>query len=242
MSTPVETLYAVTNATWPPASERDLGGVTLRDGKGGGKRVSAATWDSDAELSQDRLAEAEAAMRAAGQVPLFMVRAGESVLDAALEARGYEVVDPVNLYVGPLGPLMQIELPRANLFEIWEPLAIQKDIWAAGGIGPARIAVMERAKRPKTSIFARIDHTPAATAYVGVDQGIAMMHALEVVESCRRKGIGRQMVAKAALWAREQGASQMAVLCTVANTGANALYSSVGLSPVGQYHYRQAKE
>ena len=35
-------LHAVAEATWPPAATQTLGPVTLRDGKGGGKRVSAA--------------------------------------------------------------------------------------------------------------------------------------------------------------------------------------------------------
>ena len=40
--TPAE-LYATLEATWPPAARRRVGPWTIRDGQGGGKRVSAAT-------------------------------------------------------------------------------------------------------------------------------------------------------------------------------------------------------
>ena len=49
------------------------------------------------------------------------------------------------------------------------------------------------------------------------------------------------MTTHAARWARTQGATHMAVLCTKANEGANALYTSLGLEVVGQYHYRFLK-
>ncbi|MEQ9258206.1 MAG: GNAT family N-acetyltransferase [Roseovarius sp.] len=238
----IEAVYEATQATWPPAATRDLGGITLREGQGGGQRVSAATWDGPGPITPEALDAAEAGMREIRQVPLFMIRQGEAALDEALEARGYAVVDPVNAYVGPLGPLAAEPLPRARAFDIWPPLAIQIDLWKEGGIGPGRLGVMERAAGPKTSLIGRLGDVPAATGFVAIHDGIAMIHALEVRDSCRRAGVGQLMTRKAAIWAKAQGASHLAVLCTVANEGANALYSSLGLSIVGQYHYRKATE
>ena len=48
-------LAEVCEATWPPASHRALGAWTIREGRGGGNRVSAATeaWPvTDAELPE----------------------------------------------------------------------------------------------------------------------------------------------------------------------------------------------
>jgi len=73
---------------------------------------------------------------------------GTGRLHAELAARGYAVVDPVNAYLGPLSPLIEDPAPRALVLSIWPPLAIQIDIWAKGGIGAGRIAVMERAENP----------------------------------------------------------------------------------------------
>ena len=217
-------LYAVTEATWPAAATETVGPWTVRDGQGGGKRVSAATVRQP--VTPDDQPMAESAMQA---------------LDAMLADRGYAVIDPVNLYVAPVADLA-VPPPHATTFVIWEPLAIQRDMWAEGGIGPARLAVMERAAQPKTTIIARDGQRPAATAFVGLHDGTAMIHALEVTPECRRHGIGKRVVHQAALWAQQNGASHVAALCTQANTGANALYAALHMALAGQYHYRIKEE
>jgi len=239
-----EQLYKVTEATWPPAKAREEGAFVIRDGMGGGKRVSAATLREGlaGPVDEADLAQAEAAMVALGQDRLFMIRAGEDAFDAQLEAAGYAVIDPVNIYVCPLEALTDQPVPRVTAYDIWEPLAIQLDIWSQGGIGPARIEVMKRADGPKTALFGREDSRPAATGFVAISDGVAMIHALEVLERHRRKGLGHHLTRHAAHWAIAQGASHLAVLCTQANKGANALYSSLGMALVGQYHYRIKKD
>ncbi len=240
MTADLESLYAAIDATWPAAEMTPCEPWLLRDGQGGGKRVSAAT--AEEGVTDADIPSAEAAMRELGQDPLFMVRQGQDALDGLLEARGYQVVDPVNLYLGPIAPLADAEKPRALVFAIWPPLAIQKDIWVSGGIGPARVAVMDRVSGPKTAILGRHDQTAAATAFVAISGNVAMVHAVEVIETCRGLGVGRMVTQHAARWAQENGATQMAVLCTKANVAANALYASLGLSVVGQYHYRMLSQ
>jgi len=233
----VHTLYAVTEATWPAAGTETLGPVTIRDGQGGGNRVSAAT--AAGAVTEDDLDRAEAAMRALGQVPLFQLREGDDALDAMLAARGYRMVDPVNLHVAPLDVFIGESLPRVTTFTVWEPLEIMRDIWAGGGIGPARVAVMERARGPKTGLFGRLSDQPAAAGFVAVHDGVAMVHALEVRPRHRRAGLGRLMMLQAAHWAADQGAQHLAVICTQGNDAANGLYSAMGFSCAGAYHYRQ---
>lgn len=232
-----QTLYGVVEGTWPPAAKSDLGAWVIRDGQGGGKRVSAAT--ARAPVSLVDLPAAEAAMRHLGQAPLFMIREGDEALDAMLEGEGYGVVDPVNLYVAPVQVLTQETPPRVSTFSIWEPLEIMRDIWAEGGIGVGRIAVMERASDPKTALFGRHGSRPAATGFVAIHDHIAMVHALEVHAHHRRAGMGRLMMLQAAHWAMGEGARHLAVVCTQANQAANGLYTSMGFTHVGQYHYRQ---
>lgn len=228
-----QALQDLCEATWPPARMWQQDGWTLRDGAGGGKRVSAATRaQPDADI-----ATAEAAMRERGQAPLFMLREGEDNLDAALADRGYRLVDPVNMYVCPTAQLTDTPLPRVTAFVIWEPLAIMTEIWAQGGIGPERLAVMARA-RHKTAIFGRWNERPGGVAFAGIHDGACMVHAVEVLPQQRRHGLAAWMMRKAAFWAAEQGATTMAVLCTKANAGANALYNSLGMDVVGEYHYR----
>lgn len=228
--------YAVTAATWPSASCRALGPVTLRDGQGGGSRVSAATVEGEATGAE--IAAAEAAMRAMGQPSLFMIRDGETALDAQLAARGYAVKDPVNLWTCPAGQLTDVPVPRVTAFCIWEPLAIQREIWAQGGIGPERLAVMARVQGPKTALLGRHKDKPAGAGFVAVHDGVAMVHGLEILPHQRRAGMGGWMMRQAAFWALENGASELAVLCTKQNEGANGLYASLGMRCSGEYHYR----
>lgn len=225
-------LHAVVTATWPAARVWQVGPVSLRDGQGGGSRASAATvggaWD------EADIAAAEAQMAR----PLFMVRDGEARLDAVLAARGYEVMDPVVGYVAEVAALAVVRPPPVTTFEVWPPLAAQEEIWAEGGIGPARWAVMARAAGPKVSILGRLDDSPAGAAFVGLDQGVAMVHALEVRPRFRRRGLGAHMLRAAAFWAGAQGAGWLALVVTEANAGARALYEELGMQEMGRYHYR----
>ena len=228
--------YAVVEGTWPPASKRDLGPITLREGQGGGSRVSAAT--ANGPVGTDDIAAAEAAMQAMGQDLLFMIRDSDAALDAQLAARGYEVKDPVNIWTCPPQVLTDVAIPRVTTFCVWEPLEIQREIWIAGGIGPERMAVMERVTGSKTALLGRFNDKPAGTGFVAIHDGVAMIHALEILPHQRRKGMGAWMVRQAAFWAAEQGARELALVCTKANAGANGLYASLGMTNVGQYHYR----
>lgn len=227
----------VIDATWPAARRIEAGPFTLRDGRGGGKRVSAATATGPA--TADAVSDAEAAMRDLGQRPLFMIRDSDAALDALLADRGYRVVDPVAIHAAPIGLLTAEAPPPATIWTIWEPLAIMRDIWADGGIGPERCDVMRRATCPRTGLLARRDQNVAAAGFVGLHQQTAMMHALEVRPEQRRHGMARHMMRAAAIWAAAQGAERISAVCTRANAGACALYASLGMQVVGQYHYRQ---
>jgi len=230
-------LYDVIAGTWPAASTRTLGPWLIREGQDGGQRVMAST--ATGPVTDADIPRAEAAMQALNQPLIFQIREDDTALDSLLAARGYKIVDPVNLYVAPVGDIATQKPPRVTAFTVWEPLAIQLDIWAKGGIGPGRIAVMMRAKGPKTSILGRLNDSPAAAAYVAIHGQIAMLHALEILPHQRRQSMGRYAMRQAAYWALGNGATHLSVVCTQTNTGANALYTSLGMTLVGQYHYRR---
>ncbi|MGR3509302.1 MAG: GNAT family N-acetyltransferase [Sulfitobacter sp.] len=235
--TDLERLYQVIDHTWPAARLWTEGGWTLRDGQGGGKRVSAAT----IAAPEADIAQAETSMRAMGQRPLFMIRSGDDPLDTELAARGYAIVDPVNLYVAPVAQLTDVPIPRVTAFDIWEPLAIMLEIWAKGGIGPERIKVMHRAKT-KTAILTRWNEMPGGVAFAAIHDGVCMVHAVEVLEHQRQQGVAKWLMRRAAFWAERQGTDRLAVLCTKTNVGANCLYQSLGFAHVGDYHYRQSAD
>ena len=222
---------AAIEATWPPAAVRDLGPWRLRDGAGGGKRVSAATVAG--AWTDDDLALAEAAMAQ----PLFQIRPGDAALDAALAARGYRLIDPVVVYEAPVAGFASP--PRMTTFPHWPPLAMATDLWAEGGIGAARLGVMHRALGPKVAILARGSDRVAGVAYVAVHGTTAMLHALEVTPALRRQGAAQHILRAAAIWAQEAGAETLSLVVTEANTAARNLYASLNMQVVGQYHYRE---
>lgn len=228
-------LYTIIDGTWPAAVKQAIGPWTVRLDSSGSSRVGAATAETD--YHEQDIPLAEQAMIEGGQRPLFQIREGEEPLDRMLAARGYQIKDPVNMYAVEIEKVVG-QLDPDRTLEVWPPLAVQAEIWAAGGIGPARIAIMNRAREPKTTILGRVDDTPAGTAYVAIAADCAMIHALEVANTHRRMGLARALTCAAANWAQAQGAAYMTLVTTQVNGGANALYASLGMSLVGQYHYR----
>ena len=232
----VDEIIEACEATWPPAETKRVGAWVIRDGAGGGKRVSAATenWPT----TEADLPTAEKAMRDLSMDPLFQIRHGDEHLDDMLEKHGYDIIDPVNFWVIEASELTREELPPVSAFSIWPSLSIMNELWDAGGIGEARRAVMERADCPKTGLLARTDDKPSGVGFVGIHNDIAMAHALHVDEKLRRQGAGQNLLKQAAKWADEQGAKYLALIVTQGNHAANPLYANLGMHLVGHYHYR----
>ncbi|MDJ1009135.1 MAG: GNAT family N-acetyltransferase [Paracoccaceae bacterium] len=222
-------VLATLEATWPPATVTRLGPVRLRIGAGGGKRVSAATVAGAAEPRD--IDRAEAAMRDAGQTPLFMLTPAEVALDTALASRGYGIVDPTVLYANRSAPGViptPVEASTTGLATLWDD----------GGIGPERRAVMDRVSGRKSVLVPGDPEHPEAALFVALGAGGAMFHALHVAPEARRRGLGRTLTRGAVAWAAAEGAPWIALAVTEANRAANALYASLGFKPVGRYHYR----
>ena len=227
-------LIAAIDATWPAAETVARGGWLLRRGAGGGQRVSAAS-----PLGSDpAIAEAEAGMAAWGQAPLFRLMPEQAAADAALAAAGYRAHDPVAVHAAAVADLADARDETARVIRISTRLALMEEIWEAGGIGPARRAVMDRAAGPAIRLMVRLGDRPAGCAFVACDAEVAMLHAMEVLARHRRAGAGRMLLHGAANWAGEQGATVLALAVTEANGSARALYDSAGMAVAARYHYR----
>lgn len=229
-------LFQVLEATWPAAASHRAGGWLVGEGRGGGKRVSSAFAVSGDALST--IDQAEAAHAHLGQPPLFCLRPGQEALDDALAGRGYAKVDPVVIYRCAADLLADAPPERLTTFPIWPPLAIMRELWEEGQIDAARLAVMDRVAGPRTAILGRMDDRAAGVAFVGVTGDVAMVHALHVDPTMRRKGLARNLMRAASQWAQAQGASHLALAVTKANTAANGLYRVLGMECAAHYHYR----
>ena len=224
-------LLAAVDATWPAHATQLVDGWTIRDGRDGGQRVSAASGSGD-------IAVAEQAMLDLGQDKLFMIQGEQAELDSELADRGYVVKDPVDLLVCDAATLADGFRPKLDAIFAQFPMPILAEIWAEGGIGPARLDVMRRANCDKTFVMGRIDARASAAAFVGASNGICMAHAVEVLARERRRGVAERMMRAAAWWGLRHGAETFCVLTTQANDGAQALYRKMGMETAAQYHYR----
>ena len=74
---------------------------------------------------------------------------------------------------------------------------------------------------------------------MAIHKSIAMLHALETRADHRRKGLGRFLTYAALSWAGRNGAEHFMLAVTEQNAVAQNLYSSLGMTPVARYHYRQ---
>lgn len=229
-------LYHVIDVTWPAETVTDTAAFRIRRAPGAGGRVNAASLLGDGDPGQGAVDAAVAEIASGPR--LFQIRDQDQALDARLAAMGYGIADPVTFYLAPAADLAARDLPRVCAFTLWEPLAIQIDIWERGHIGPARRAVMDRADCPKTSILGRLNDSPAAAAYVGLAGDIAMLHALTVLPHQRQQGMGGHAMTAAARWTVAQGGRWLSLVVAQDNLAGNALYASLGMTPVGSYHYR----
>ena len=234
--TEAEILQTV-DATWPAARYFESGPFTLRMGHDGGQRVSAASANRAASAAE--IGAAESAMRAMEQPRLFMITEKDATLDSDLASRGYVIKDPVTMFAAPIATLAERDQKELTAIRAEAPLAALKDIWAAGGIEKGRLAVMARAKGPKTYLLGRADNQPAGAAFVAMQGKVAMLHALEILPIARRKGLGLAMTTAAAAWAAEQGAETFSLIAVSANAAACGLYRHLGMQEVGHYHYRK---
>ncbi|MEM1235198.1 MAG: GNAT family N-acetyltransferase [Pseudomonadota bacterium] len=226
--------------TWPGEATVPGDAFTLRQSGDDSRRSRAAT--ANRAASDAEIATAAATMRGWGQPAMFWVPGDAPEFEAQLSALGYAAHDASWYYIAPVSVLAARTPPRVSTFEIWEPLAIMADIFAATGTSHARQGVMARADCPKTTILGRVDAKPAGVTYVGAHGALAMVHAVGVLPQHRRKGLAAQMMAQAAIWAGRHGCEWIGLAVGQGNEGACALYASLGMEAVGSYHYRTLPE
>ncbi|ARO13671.1 GCN5-related N-acetyltransferase [Ketogulonicigenium robustum] len=227
--------------TWPPAARVQQGALVLRQGQGGGSRVSAITRAGTPRDALAALPEAETIVRGWGQTPLYMLSDGDAdddALAALLQARGYQKTDAVFIFDGPL-PVAALPTDAAlRLSYGWPADAAALAAWANDGrVGDARMAVMARAQGPKTVIALSDNGKPVGALFIAVHAGAAVLHALEVVPAARGRGYSHVLLGAASHWAATQGAQRMLLVVSKDNTPAVTLYLRHGLQAVGGYYY-----
>ncbi len=222
--------------TWPPGEVIHFDNWTIRISNGAGKRASAISlegvWE---EASFMRLKKF---LKRLGKSEIFMIYQSGSLFEKELNNRNYQVFDKSCIFEISVSELIKNEPPPISMFSIWPPLEIQKQLWNSNGVGWQRQAVMNRANQIKTSILARWDDNPVASAFIAKSGNVAFLHALVVEQNFRRQGVARALIRYAGQWADRNNCARLMVVTTEANSAANSLYTSLKFQLVNKYHYR----
>lgn len=119
---------------------------------------------------------------------------------------------------------------------------------ATGGTRPEAVAPLalsrlgaslERVVADLVCLVARtVDGVPTAVAVAVADRDLLGIYDLAVAPSCRRSGLGRQMVRACLAFGRNAGCSAAWLQVTAENAPARALYRGLGFSEAYRYHYR----
>jgi len=230
---------------WPALETLELGPWTLRFASGYTKRANSvqALGSPWPEEGPELLVAAEAAYRARGLVPTFKVpqHPAWAPLDEALERRGYHVVDPSRVLVVDLEGFAEPPHPDVVVEAGFTPRWLDGLVVANGVPGAQRAAARAMVLAVEAPLVASVtaggrEIAWAYTALVG-DQG--WVFDLVVAPEARRRGWGRAVVATLAHRAADAGSRTLRLMVLAANTGANALYESLGFVEAYRYHYRQ---
>lgn len=225
-------------ATWPPVEVARFGGLLAGRGAGGGGRLSSVRQVGD--WAEADLEAALAQQDAWGEARLLRVLDGQPRLAEAARARGMVRRQPTAILTAPLAALAAAEIPRMTAFALWPPLAVQRALWQAHGITPARQAAMARVAGPHVALLGRQADRVAGTGFCAVCGPVTGLHAVVVEPAMRGARLAEHMLRRAAEWAQGQGAQVMALAVTRENASALRLYARLGFQEVAGYAYFDA--
>jgi GNAT superfamily N-acetyltransferase len=77
---------------------------------------------------------------------------------------------------------------------------------------------------------------PIGRLWLNVDQPMAFVYDVEVLEEQRRKGYGAGLMNAAAIWSRDHGHPVLGLNVFAHNPGARALYDKLGYRVSADYH------
>lgn len=226
-------IMAAIRASWPPSALATLGPFELPAETVGTRRATSARLRPGARVTDADIAAVETSR------PGTIFGTIDGVEDQAadlLVARGYGAGGVSDLMAGPAAPLLG-DLPPVSGFAHWPPLEICNSLWDDHGNPAPRRAPMFRAPGPRAAVLMRAEGRAAGALYVGVAEGLAVLHLVLTLPQMRGKGVGLLALRHAATWAQAQGADTLVLPVEADNTGAIALYAKAGLARRGGYRY-----
>lgn len=228
---------------WPALSEEVFGGWVARFAQGYSKRansLNAVAPHAPFDMVIDR-AEAFYAARGLPTVVRLSPLA-PATIDPILAARGYELVDPSLVMVGPLdlipSPVSphRVEL-RASPDPSWVG-AVAKLHELSSAASDALHAILRRINGPAVFATLQVDGQAVGHGCAVLDEGMIGLFEIVVAHDRRGSGHGRALVSGLLKWGWEQGARSAWLQVHQGNQAAINLYRSLGFAERYRYHYR----
>lgn len=228
---------------WPPAALRDVAGWRLASGGSNTRRLrSARTLDLEPAADVEAaIAAVERHYAALGLPACFHIAdlVAPPDLDARLAAKGYALVTPTSVLLGPIPDLPadgRVELlTRASQAAM---NALADRLWSPA-IRAERAATFARIRRPHRFALAWVDGEPAAAGLAVREGELVGLFAMRTQWRFRRRGLARAVLARLAGWAAGEGATRLYLQVEDDNAPALALYRGLGLARAYGYHYRE---
>lgn len=238
-------LEEVAVAGWPAPDRWWLGRWLLRAADGWTGRANSVLPLGDPGLPLDAaLAEVRDWYAGRGLPARFVLPLpGRELLDAALAERGWSSYNPTQVRTADLEVLLR-DWPDPGLPVTIDPEPSPE--WLGlyhyrGGaeLPPVARSVLVASRRPGFAVLWD-GGEPVAVARGSVDAGWVGVTAVEVEPARRRQGLGTAVMRGVLDWGRQAGATSAYLQVAEENTGALALYDTLGFARHHGYHYRLA--
>ena len=227
---------------WPALQQSLIDGWVLRFSRGFTKRANSIVPlypSQQAAIEKIRYCEnLYSRERLKTIFRLTTVMEAES-LDALLEQRGYQHVDPTRVLVCDLqgtsfsiGPSFH-EVPRDEWLDAYAGAA---DVPPAGQQLHAMLLAGIRSEH--VFGFISLDRAPVACGVAVLERELVGLFDVVTLPSARRQGHGNTLVESLLAWGRNNGARHAYLQVMEANHPARALYRRLGFADLYRYWYR----
>jgi GNAT superfamily N-acetyltransferase len=229
---------------WPALQQSLLDGWVLRFSRGFTKRANSIVPLYPAQqdaVEKIRYCENLYSRERLETIFRLTTAADNASLDALLEQRGYEFIDPTRVLVRELEhasfttqPHFR-EVPRDEWLDTYAHVA---DVPASGRQLHALLLSGIRSEHVFGLIT--VDHAPLACGVAVLERELVGLFDLVTLPLARRRGHANALVESLLAWARNRGARDAYLQVVEANQPARALYRRLGFEDLYRYWYRVA--
>ena len=215
---------------WPGTEHAWLGGWLARFGRGSTRRANSAVplrFTSYAEIASVADWYTSRGVPALISAPDRLLRIPEGV---PTDAENLVMTTDLDVAAPPPPDLVMSSRPDDRWLQIYER-EVPADVLTAVVDGELCFAALGDAAVGRGAVT----EAPDGTRWAGIS-------AVHVAEHARRRGLARALCSGLLAWAREQGATRGYVQVVTDNTGARALYESMGFREHHRSRYVRAED